>query len=433
MKKFAVLLKKELKEMLTLQTLFSFVICAAAFFLLGNFMNSVTETAAENAGKIALIDQDDTPYTRSVIDALKQSGFTVYLGEKTESDPIAFAGKHGRSSAMVIPQGFTQGLMADNAQPQKIKVYDLVTSGAITASLGSMDSAAVEAISRITSDQLLAMQGVKNAELARDPVQTEKYTQVSGHTAQIDSAEVYSFLSSQSMLIPIVVFLLIVFASQMIISAIVNEKNDKTLETLLSAPIQRTSILFSKMIAAGLVSLVNASVFMFGYGGFMNQMDSSDLKGRLLSSLGLQITVPQYVLIGVQLFLTILIALTISILLGSLAEDIKAAQTVVMPVMAMVMIPYFICLFADVNMLPTAAKLLVYAIPFTHTFMAIPNTLFGNQMLFFVGIGYQLVFFIICMVLAVKLFSSDKILTLKINFGKKRAVSGKKRTGLLGK
>ena len=50
-----------------------------------------------------------------------------------------------------------------------------------------------------------------------------------------------------------------------------------------------------------------------------------------------------------------------------------------------------------------------------------------------IGIGYQLVFFIICMVLAVKLFSSDKILTLKINFGKKRAVAGKKRTGLLGK
>ena len=101
--------------------------------------------------------------------------------------------------------------------------------------------------------------------------------------------------------------------------------------------------------------------------------------------------------------------------------------------MVMVMIPYFICLLADVNGLPTVARFLVYAIPFTHTFMAIPNMMFGNYPLFFFGLGYQVVFFAVCMFLAVRLFSSDKILTAKLQFGKKKSAGKKPAFAALGK
>lgn len=66
------------------------------------------------------------------------------------------------------------------------------------------------------------------------------------------------------MVVPIIMFVLIMFSAQMILSAISNEKIDKTLETLLSAPVSRLSVLASKMLAAGVVAALQVVVYMFG-------------------------------------------------------------------------------------------------------------------------------------------------------------------------
>ena len=114
-----------------------------------------------------------------------------------------------------------------------------------------------------------------------------------------------------------------------------------------------------------------------------------------------------------------MICLSISIILGSLADDPKTSQTVLLPIMLLVMVPYAISMIADVNSLPTAAKLIVYAIPFTHTFTSMSNLMFGNNTLFIYGLIYQIIFFAVCMFFALKLFKSDKILTMSLNFGQR--------------
>ena len=74
-------------------------------------------------------------------------------------------------------------------------------------------------------------------------------------------------------------------------------------------------------------------------------------------------------------------------------------------------------MLSDINALPTAIRTLVYAIPFTHTFSAMSNLMFGNNAVFFGGLAYQAVFFAVCMFFALKLFKSDKIFTISLNFG----------------
>ncbi|MGN0576177.1 MAG: ABC transporter permease, partial [Ruminococcus sp.] len=81
--------------------------------------------------------------------------------------------------------------------------------------------------------------------------------------------------------------------------------------------------------------------------------------------------------------------------------------------------PYLISMLTDINSLPVAARIAVYAIPFTHTFSSIPNLMFGNDMLFFCGIIYQTIVFLVCMFFALRLFKSDKIFTISLNFGQK--------------
>ena len=90
-----------------------------------------------------------------------------------------------------------------------------------------------------------------------------------------------------------------------------------------------------------------------------------------------------------------------------------------MPLMMLAMIPYMISIFADVNSLPAAVKILVYAIPFTHTFSAMSNLMFGHDIIFFAGLIYQIAVLAVCMFFSLRLFNSDKILTISLKFGKK--------------
>ena len=125
-------------------------------------------------------------------------------------------------------------------------------------------------------------------------------------------------------------------------------------------------------------------------------------------------------LIGIQLFLTILSALAVSLVLGALAGDIKQAQSTIMPLMFALLLPYMVTLFMDVSQLAVPLRILMYLIPFTHTFIAPGNLIFDNYPLLFGGMIYQVVFLAVAMTLAVKVFSSDKIFTMKLNFGQKK-------------
>lgn len=74
----------------------------------------------------------------------------------------------------------------------------------------------------------------------------------------------------------------------------------------------------------------------------------------------------------------------------------------------------------DINLLPPVLKAFIYAIPFTHTFNALNNIMFGNTGIFWGGLAYQAVLFVICMFFAVRLFTSDKIFTISLNLGQKK-------------
>ena len=123
-----------------------------------------------------------------------------------------------------------------------------------------------------------------------------------------------------------------------------------------------------------------------------------------------------------------MICLALSIILGALVNDSKSAQTMLLPIVMMVMIPWMITMFTDVSSLPTVAKYVIYAIPFTHTFTAMPNLMFGNNTEFWLGLGYQIIVFAVVMFFALKLFKSDKILTISLNLGQKSKFKKSRKT-----
>jgi len=88
--------------------------------------------------------------------------------------------------------------------------------------------------------------------------------------------------------------------------------------------------------------------------------------------------------------------------------------------MVLLLIPYFLTIFLDLSVLPDVARYAVLAIPFTYPFITGPNLFLGNYGIVWWGIGYQLVWFAVFVTIAARVFSSDRILTMKLSLGKRK-------------
>ncbi|MBO5163763.1 MAG: ABC transporter permease [Ruminococcus sp.] len=430
--KFFNLLKKELAELLNLQTVISLAVTMAMLMFLGSFMSSTIEEAVKQEYTVTLCDRDKTDFTAELIETLRKNKAIVNEVTSDSEDYSELLRTAEKDSVIVIPQGFTEALNAEKA-PELISVSEM-KSAAMMSNMSNNNDGAVRLIRDCISNVFAQRAGLtpEDVKLINAPVSLSEFTVVKDKTSEVSADEVMGNIMMQNMLLPIIVFVLIMMTSQMLMSAISNEKIDKTLETLLSAPVSRTAVLGAKMLAAAIVAMINAVCFMVGFSGMMSGATDSvkaEFEGSAineyipidsaLEQLGLTLGGVDYVLVGLQLFLTIMICLSVSLMLGALVNDTKQAQTMVMPLMFAAMIPYMISMFADINSLPIVIRLIVYAIPFTHTFSAIPNLMFGHMGIFFAGLVYQIIAFAFCMFFALRLFKSDKILTVSLNFGQK--------------
>ncbi|MDE6782081.1 MAG: ABC transporter permease [Ruminococcus sp.] len=431
--KFINLLQKELKELINAQMIISLVAILVMLSLMGNVTKTAIKDVTEEAKnpKINISDRDDTDFTKSLIKILRNSGAEVTEFDTDGDNYADILSGNDIKSIVILPEGFTETI--EKGEKPEIITASRMTSAATMSNLSTGTSGAVTFISKCISNTIAANAGMsqENFELMESPVILTDNTVVDNKSASASVDSIMGKIAMQNMILPIIVFVLIMLTSQSLISSISNEKIDKTLETLLSAPVSRSSIITAKMLAAAVVALINAVVYMFGFSGLIksSSVQAEDLvsgiAGNMVSvddaiaQLGLSLSVGDYVLVGLQLFLTIMICLSVSIMLGALVNDTKSSQTAIMPIMMLAMVPYIISMLADINTLPMVIRVLVYAIPFTHTFSGISNLMFGNTAIFFGGLVYQVVVFAICMFFALRLFKSDKILTISLNFGQK--------------
>ena len=156
--------------------------------------------------------------------------------------------------------------------------------------------------------------------------------------------------------------------------------------------------------------------------GFTEGISSSASMGKVIKELGLTMSGNGYLLLGISLFFAVLCGLAIATILGVLAEDFRSAQTLILPIMLMVLIPYLLSFFADINTMPQPIKLLVLAIPFSHPFLATQNIMLGRYAAVLYGIIYMALIFFILVVLAARIFSTDRVLTMKLRWKKKPVV-----------
>lgn len=431
MRRFVTLLSKELRELVTLQMFLPFIIIIVLFATLGQVIADVG-TEQPTSVPVAVVDHDGGPLADVIVSALTQSGLEpVMVDAGTTDDAVNGALDEADARILVeIPAGFSEGLL--DGKPQdlvtwtRVRHFSFIGNTEVTAlatSLGVVNSAVASAIAESAAPDI-------SPQVLQQPIVPAEHVIIGERSAATSATAVMSFVSQQTTFIPIVLFVAVIFASQMIATAVATEKENKTLETLLSYPVTRTSIVTSKMLAAGLVALLVGAAYMFGISRFTTGItegvvgESAADRAAVASQaamqqLGLTLSASDYVLLGLTLFGGILVALAISIILGAFAENVKAVQALLTPMMMLLFVPYFLTMFMDLSALPDAARIAIMAIPFTYLFIAGPNLFLGNDALVWFGIAYQLVWFAVFVTIAARVFSSDRILTMKLSMGRK--------------
>jgi ABC-2 type transport system permease protein len=446
--KFGNLLKKELSELITAQAIVSMVFVVVLLIVMGQLMGNAMEEGFDTS-TITVCNRDTSEFTEEVLNEIIADGSTVINYVDISGDDYASELERlGIKNAVIIPEGYGDSILV-NKEPADIIFVSTLSTGGIASSMSSLSASDV--ISRIqsySSDEiLLQTYGLDDEEVARvnSPVNLIEYTAANGKTARISAETLQSLMMMQSMIAPFVIFFLLLMAAQMIMTAISTEKIDKTLETLLSTPVSRITVLTAKMVAAVISALMNALFMIVGFvfymlgmmGTITNELTSEAVTAaetgdslnvvQAMSELGLNLSPVSYLLFGLQLFFTIAIGLAVSLILGAMATDVKSVQTLTMPIMIAVMIPFFVTMFMNINEMSAGFRVIMFLIPFTHAYTAISNLMNGNTAMYWGGLLYQIAFFGVCMFFAVRMFTTDRLFTMSVSTERKKA-AGKKQT-----
>jgi ABC-2 type transport system permease protein len=400
------IIKKEFKELFVLSTLLPIVVIAIVYGSVGNMIGNVQETIKAKP-VIGIVNMDDGNFSDIAMSVLTENAAVVYNGGDAE-EGLQEVRKENGVALLVIPENFSQNIYANH--PGEIEIYWIMKGAGMMDSISSsVGEGLVQSVNQEISTKLIQQDSSLDPALVLNPTTRVDTTFFKGKEIKgLSPSQLSNMLSSQSIVIPIVIMMLIIMAGASVISSMGLEKENKTLETLLTLPVRRSHIVIGKMVGSALVGMIMAAIYMLGFSRYMTSFQVADVN---LADFGLALGMPDYLLIGISLFVALLAGLSLCIVLGTFANNYRSAQALIFPITALALISVFITMFKDFDTIPAVLKVLVFAIPFSHPMMAMRALMLDNYPLVIGGIAYTAVFTVIMVWIAVRIFNSDRLLT----------------------
>ncbi|MBE6514455.1 MAG: ABC transporter permease [Candidatus Methanomethylophilaceae archaeon] len=443
------IVKKELRELLTPGSIVSVLVMVMLFAGLGGLIGGEVDKA-KALPVFGIANWEDGDVTLE--DGTEWDAYTyfyeVYERSKVPAEEIGnyvkkveLAGdihdvmvENEVNALIVLEKGFGEKIESDMAGSEQIvrpAVYQYYLYEP-TGMFGSVSSTTVSTLVAAMSDDLSAFLIKSSIEdksqysfLAHPVKYGDEYlnTVVNGKECTgVTPQAISSAVSSSTMMVPIIIMIIIMMVGSIVISSMGSEKENKTLETLLTLPIRRTSIVTGKIIAAAIVGLVYGAAYMVGMSFYMTNMMNplSSVAGDVsLADIGIALTMTDYAILMLSMFLAIVCALGICMILGAFAKNYKSAQTMTMPLSIMAMLPMFVIMFSGWYGSGMVIKGVTFAIPFSHPMIAVQSLMFGDYTLVFTGIAYMAVFAAVTILITVRLYGSDILIT---GLGQSKAV-----------
>jgi ABC-2 type transport system permease protein len=325
----------------------------------------------------------------------------------------------GDMALLVVPANFTENMAS--LKSSTVDLYGILRDFSMTeGAVQQQVSTAIEGFNQWMVSQRL-QQAYPNESVANLtlPLVARNLSVIKGEPKDIDPNLVGAAIMGSTISMPMALMILLIMAGQLAATSVAMEKEQKTLEVLLSLPVRRINILIGKLSGVIVVSMLATVSYLVGFGFYFQSFGVS--AGNVdLAALGLSPTPLGISLLGVSLMLSFVSALSLAILLSVFTKDVRSAQSLMGVLYIPIMIPALVLMFAPINTLPGALQAVVLAIPFSYPIIA-SQALYTQQYLYVVlGIVYQAIFTAGVLAVAARIFSTEKIMTARLSFGKKK-------------
>lgn len=409
--------KKELKEVLTIGSIISIATMSFVFAMIGQSVGNIEEKL-EVKPAIGLINNDNGLFGIISTQILQETSDIIYNGSDKSAGLQEVIAEKG-IALIEIPSDFSdsiynneQGKLNINWVVQGVGPFDGISSDVLDYVLNAVE----KEISKIIITQELDL----DPNLILNPLTTSQTTFLKEKEFRgLSPNELINTFSTQSYLIPTLIMMIIMMSGSSIISSMGLEKENKTLETLLTLPVKRNYIILSKIIASTISGLILAAIYMVGMTYYMKSFSFSGVVD--LQAYNLTLNIYDYTLMGLSVFMSLLAGLSLCLALGSFAKDYKSAQSLLFPVTVLAVFSMLMTMFMDFSTMPTFIKIFIFIIPFSHPMMAMKSLMLKEYALVISGIIYSSIFAAIMIIITILIFNSDRLLVGKLQKNKKSA------------
>lgn len=261
------IIKKEVRELLTPATFLPIILVALIFGVMGNSIQGIQQQA-QTPPVIGVIAEDTGSFGTMASTILHTQAKVVYNSTTSldQQTGVSTIEQKNGVALVVIPQNFTERI--DHGERGTLEVFWIMKGAGVLDSISSsMLEGLIAQINTNISRTLIKANTTANATLVLSPTQSLQTTYFKNREfVGLSPNVIVGMLSSQSLLIPIVMMMIIIMAGSIVITSMALEKENKTLETLLTLPVKRTSIVTGKIVAAAFIGLLLAIIYMIGMG-----------------------------------------------------------------------------------------------------------------------------------------------------------------------
>jgi len=378
---------------------------------------------AVRGASFAVWTDDDGFVTDALMNYLYTNNSVIPIEATSLEDALSQFTETDSSSLVYIPHGYNDNITV--GEQGKLKVY------ANLRKLNMAESQSTDVVSSLINiynyyfsiskiDILIDNAGAVGVPLGyRNPISIDYASILKGNVLEIPPMAIFSLVMSQSIMLPIMVMMMVMFAIQMAATSIALEKEQKTLEILMTLPVSRMTILGGKLSGSIVIALAGAVSYLIGFSSYMNSAFSfvPEAQSMSLSDVNMGITPFGFLLVGIVIFVTLVSALAMALSVAVFADNVRSAQSFTSALITPIMIPALVLMFSDIEMLPTSFQYLMLAIPYTHTMIATKAAFLGEYFIVMRSIFFISIWTVALLYIAARIFSTERIITARFTFG----------------
>jgi ABC-2 type transport system permease protein len=371
----------------------------------------------------AIYTDDEGFVTEALLEYLYRNNTVVPIEAASLEDALRQFQDTDSSALIYIPRGYNDNLTQSMngelrvyANLRKLNMAETQSTNVVSSLINIYNY--YFSISKIR--RLLEQTGgTGTPEAIRSPISIRYASILKGTVLDIPPTSIINLVMSQSIMLPIMVMMMVMFAIQMAATSIALEKEQKTLETLMTLPVSRLTVLAGKLSGSIVIAVAGSVSYLIGFGYYMNSAFAFVPEATTMSidEVSVGITPFGMLLVGVVIFVTLVSALAMALSIAVFADNVRSAQSFTGILITPIMIPAIILMFSDIDMLPQTVQWILLVIPYTHSIIATKAAFLGDYFVVIRSIVFISVWTFVVLYVAAKIFSTERIITARFSLG----------------